>query len=161
MTVTKLPGQIRTEDAYAQGKMLDHSSWQDEPALTRGITPSDIDVVFDNNGRCIFCEISSQHSEWLMIAVGQRRLYESILAPSHCSVLCFHQVPWQTQINTRRDIIRFQILTSPPWGRVLVSPVYEGNNRWQNFVLNWINRTDGPTKLLSMIKKESSPLPRF
>jgi hypothetical protein len=152
MNETK-PGSIFSPEAYARGKMLDHSSWQhprlgDKP-LPRGITASDIDMAvgagisavdisFDNRGKMIIGEISSIAREWRELKPGQRWTYESLVSGSaHCAVLCHHSVPLEEgrKIDTRYDIDSFQIMISDHG--FLTLPVMSGNNKWQRFVFAW------------------------
>jgi len=53
-------GEIIAEQAYAQGKMLDHSGWTG--FLPRNITPSDIDMVIANGQSMMLIEWSSRSS---------------------------------------------------------------------------------------------------
>jgi len=138
------PGSIFSQEAYALGKMLDHSSWwRDPPKLPRGITPSDTDyppipLCFDNNGWVLWCELSSSFSAWHQVQTGQKWLYESILRNSqHFGVLCQHNVrpEMQRPINTRYDIQSFQVML---WDFGYVrSNVITGNGMWQKFVLSF------------------------
>lgn len=141
------PGSVFSEEAYALGKMLDHSSWQDDVKMARGITPSDIDMAIDNNGQIMFCELSSQHRTWSAISEGQRRLYENCIKGAlHCAVLCHHNVRPEEKrmINTRTDIAAFQVMV---WDHaVIYSNVVASNEHWQKFVLDWTNEGSGPLK---------------
>jgi len=150
-------GSIYAEEAYALGKMLDHSSWQhprpgDEP-LPRRITPSDIDmtatggmlsavpIVFDNRGKIVLGELSSHAREWHELNPGQRWTYESLLNSSpHCAVLCHHSVRTEERrlIDTRYDIDSFQVRINDHG--IITLPVVRGNKAnkaWQRFVLGW------------------------
>lgn len=134
-------GGIHAPEAYALGKMLDHSGW----ALPRGITPCDFDVVFDNNGRIIFCELSSSIAAWEDVSVGQRWAYQSAIRKgNHCAALCKHDVkPGDCkQINTRFDICLFQVMIYELQS-FRVSRVIDGNNHWQAFVFGWFANPDG------------------
>lgn len=133
-------GSIFVEDAYAQGKMLDHSGW--DGALTRAITPSDIDMAFDASGKIIFVELSSSCVEWRQIDTGQRLLYErAITGTLHCACLCKHAVPISQQINSRNDVMSFQIMI---WNQgPIYSPIVSGN-KWAGFVERWVNTDNGP-----------------
>jgi hypothetical protein len=147
-------GDVFSEEAYAQGKMLDHSSWlEGDRILPRDITASDIDtvllgkqlsflpVVFDNNGKAILCELSRGNKEWAWLNRGQIWLYESLIRDRpHCAVLCKHNAPCsgpeRRKINTRTDITSFQIMVHDHGGFV-VTKVIEGNEAWQDFVFAW------------------------
>ena len=131
-------GSIQSEEAYAQGKMLDHSSW----SLPRNITPSDVDFHFDANGRILYCELSSHNRLWSDLKDGQCRSYKNMVKNSrHCAVLCLHDVKLPNKINTTTDIIGFSPMI---WhsGHWWFGPFLEGNPRWQTFVQKWIKETD-------------------
>ena len=140
-------GAIRNEAAYALGKMLDHKDWQrGEKRLPRCITPSDADMVFDNYGSGIWCEVSRTRRTWASLERGQRLLYESaILKTNHCAALCKHSVPpdAEREINTRADIESFQImLWSLHHQTLFLTEVFEGNQRWQDFVFSWYEKPE-------------------
>lgn len=96
-------GKILFERAYAQGKMLDHSSWN----LDRGITPSDIDFFVESNGYFLYCELTKNLCDWGQISYGQKiALYRKGLLSDKVVVgLCQHDVPSDRQIDTKNDII--------------------------------------------------------
>lgn len=132
--VTALRGAIHTEAAYAQGKMLDNSSWN----LPRKITPSDFDCVFDNGGRLVLAEFSSSCSEWGELKYGQRLAYESAIKGTHnLAALCKHGVPPDRQINTRNDVDSFQVMFCVA-GDLVLSPLFDGN-RWGRFIESWFS----------------------
>ncbi len=138
------PGSIHSKNAYAQGKMLDHSAWLKDEPLPRGITPSDIDMVIDDNGAMLFNELSSRHHRWHELSTGQRRLYEGLIFQTqHCAVLCKHSVPpaEEREINTRTDIDNFQVMLWQPSG-LFFTEVFHGNSRWQQFVASWFVNAD-------------------
>lgn len=97
-------GSIIAERAYAQGKMIDHSSWN----FTNGRTFSDIDAAFDNNGSLLYVEFARSEVPltWSDISTGQRWLYKSALAnkPGSIAVLACHNVPSDQQINSKSDV---------------------------------------------------------
>lgn len=142
------PGAIIWEEAYAQAKMLDHSGWSG--ILDRRITPSDVDFAFDNRnagGAIIYGELSSSCREWAQLQSGQREFYENCIRDRHhCAVLCKHSVRPEhgRKINTFTDIESFQVMV---WDH---GPVYShaivGNQHWQSFVVQWVNRSDGPMR---------------
>ena len=136
-------GSIHSEHAYALGKMLDHSGWHGQ--LVRGITPSDVDMLFDNNGMIIVCELSSWARDWHELKRGQRWVYEAFIKDRpFFAVLCKHSVKPQTgrQINTQSDIECFHVMA---WDHGPVySGIVEGNEAWRRLVRYWCNRSDGP-----------------
>ena len=139
-------GGIRNVEAYARGKMLDHSSWQKGIKLPRSVTPSDIDIVFDNAGWLLHCEVSSKHTRWEELAKeakGQALLYENLIfQTSNCAALCRHSVPLSERraINSREDINAFQLMLYAPRSGVVYSPVYKGGARWNDFVHSWFGQ---------------------
>lgn len=115
-----MTGRIIVEQAYAQGKMLDHSGWD----LPRG-SLSDMDAIvtqhgiiqnstfMDNNGRMLFIEFSSKHKHWAYLDEGQRRGYASIVRIGKGQVfaaLAYHQVPINKQIKSAVDVISYQLM---------------------------------------------------
>jgi hypothetical protein len=138
-------GKVFSEEAYALGKMLDHSSWQKgERRLPRRITPSDLDIpgvpmVFDAAGALIIGELSRSGATWDNLTKGQRWAYESyIRGTRHCAVVCYHEIRPEEQryIDTRHDMLAFQIMVDD-FG-VITSQLFKGNDRWQNFVFAWM-----------------------
>lgn len=129
-------GSILNEQAYARGKMLNHSGMAGQ--LARRSMPSDIDFVLDNNGAMIFAELSRWANDWNKVQPGQRWLYESLIKTSiHCAVLCKHSVELATgrQIFTWTDIESFQVMI---WHHgAVISEIIEGNQKWQTFVRYW------------------------
>jgi hypothetical protein len=145
-------GAIHAEQAYALGKMLDHSSWQKgDRRLPRNITASDLDIpgvpmVFDNGGMMIFGELSRTRTAWSSLHFGQRFLYENLLRGTpHCAVLCCHEVDAEQgrKIDSRHDIAAFQIMVVD-FGGVATWPLIQSNTRWQDFVFSWMENKQGP-----------------
>ena len=104
-------GAIIAEQAYAQGKMLDHSEWNS--FLPRGITPSDIDAVVANGQHVLFWELSSQHTTWANVSKGQRRLAKDLVLGSngnHWAALVKHSVPKTRTIRTVTDVDSFAVM---------------------------------------------------
>lgn len=133
------PGKIRCEQAYAQGKMMDSSGWYG--FLPRGITPSDVDLYFDNDGQFIFVEFSSHNILWEHLDKGQRLGYWNLIrGTKHIAVLCRHCVPQDTQINTRTDVIGFTVMYD--CGGKMATQTYMGNGVWQNMVKKWFVNPD-------------------
>jgi len=133
-------GDIHSLDAYIRGKLLDHSSWQKgESILPRGVTPSDVDIVWDNRGFAILGELSSQFSEWRSLDKGQREMYEALITGDrHVAALLRHHgaVYNGKKIDSRFDVLTFQIMF---WhgGRVHITKVFNGRERWNRFVFGW------------------------
>lgn len=131
-------GAILVETAYAQGKMLDCSGWGDLP---RGITPSDVDLVFDNAGRILFCELSTQCDKWEDLKRGQRMLYEELVVDArHCAVLLRHSTPTDEQINTKTGIDVFQPMVVADGAHFYRGPLQ--GDKWPGFVKKWFENPD-------------------
>jgi len=134
-------GAVHAELAYAQGKMLNHSGWHG--FLPRSVTPSDVDMFFDNRGRILYCEISRNYSDWVGLAAsprgkGQVLGYQNIIRRTkHLAVLCSHSVPTNRQIDTRNDIHSFQVMT--PTENFALTRVVVGNGFWQKFISDWFD----------------------
>lgn len=146
MAEDKPRGAIYAPAAYAQGKMVDHSSWQrGDWVLPRKITPSDIDFTFlpdqsqfvlDNNGSLIYGELTRGFANWLNVRYGQRLLYENCIRHGpHCAVICQHNVPTTEQIDSRSDVLAFQVMVFD--FKFVRTEVYTDNLRWQNFIKAW------------------------
>jgi len=115
-------GSIRHKARYFQG--FDHSGWGG--VLERNITPSDIDVVFDNklHGRTLFCEFSSSVDLWKDKPSGQRILYMQLLRTTNYSsaaVLCRHNTPADTPVNSLLDVVSFHVMRCVG-GQVVCTP---------------------------------------
>jgi len=135
-------GVIRCEEAYAQGKMLDNSAWN---YLPRGITPSDIDLVFDNAGRMLICELSRHHARWGALrkhAPGQVSLYEILVRRGCTAALLKHSVPSTQTICSRNDIDSFAIMKRNGDG-LFISEKPRDGSEWPAFVDDWFGVTLG------------------
>lgn len=148
MSDDQKPGAIYAVNAYAQGKMLDHSGWHG--ILPRGITPSDIDVVFDNYGDILFCELSSKHATWPAVSRGQLFTYFNAIGPvsRHFAVLLKHSVAGR-QIDSFKDIDSFQVMLRKD-SEALFWPaedrVRDGPDEWQKFVQWWFKDVNAARK---------------
>lgn len=141
--------------AYAMGKMLNHGSWQKgENRLRDAITPSDVDLIFDNAGKILFCEISRHFNNWADLQFGQRFMYESLIRGSkNCAVLCKHSVDWDSNIliDTRHDVECFQPMIYRS-GEILCCELFRGNERWQRFIFGWFENSLGVWEYLASDK---------
>lgn len=135
-------GEIYCAEAYAQGKMINHSAWlNEEPRLPRRITPSDIDsmggchAMFDNGGKIIHVEFSRGLQKWDQGSRGQLMAYKGLVNFSpHCSALCKHSVDTDRQICSRHDVKSFQVMV---WDfGIVTTPIYQGSE-WERFVFAW------------------------
>ena len=139
-------GSVRHAARYKQG--YDHSGWAS--VLPRKITPSDIDVVFDNllNGRQLFCEFTSREALWTEKAHGQRVMYQQVLRTtnySSASVLCFHSVPSNMPIDSLKDVNSFHVMRCVD-GKIIYMPgdqrTFDGS-LWPDFVLSFYGLDNG------------------
>jgi hypothetical protein len=130
-------GEIYSLEHYTRAKLLDHSGWAN---LLRG-TPSDVDMVLDNNGRILFVELNSNTCLWHKIPRGQQRLYEGLVASGQgkhiavCALVC--PEPGR-QIDTLRDVCAFQWLAYIR-GQIIPSKEWSGSH-WKPFVLWWMRK---------------------
>lgn len=128
-------GRILSQEAYAQGKMLDHSSWR----LARGITPSDIDWTVDSNGFVLFAEFQRGVASFSGMSIGQRRMYSSLLNRQGCAVaICGHNVPASRAIDTMNDVSSLEFHYEP--ARVAYREVEDAavaQAMWQGLVQQW------------------------
>jgi hypothetical protein len=146
-------GAIYAEQAYAQGKMLDHSEWFS--ILPRGITPSDIDMVLDNRGRMIFVELTTKYEMFEDLSTGQRILHEGLAkCGKHVSVLGWHDVPSSRQINTFSDISKVSLMFACD-GKIATLNGFT-NFDWQVLVKWWFNLEpdSGPDATLKSLRGE-------
>ena len=109
--MTERRGEVRHRARFAQ--QIEHNGWCD--VLPRSITPSDIDVVFDNmmRSRTLFCEFSSAVFLWDGKEKGQRYLYQQLLKTNNyqnACVLCHHNVPIEKNVNSLRDVVSFHVM---------------------------------------------------
>lgn len=139
-------GSVRHAERYRQG--YDHSGWAS--VLPRRITPSDIDVVFDDylHGRQLFCEFTSRDLVWTDKPPGQRMLYERLLksgSPASACVLCSHDVPAESLINTTQHVTSFHVMRYTPKG-IVFSPgdhqTFDGS-LWVDFVKSFYGLENG------------------
>lgn len=126
--------------------------------LPRGITPSDVDLVFDSLGNILLTELSSQHERWEELERGQVRLYENFVRAGDGKIiaaLCKHSVQGRA-ICTAGDIDSFQVMFlsgSPAFGfSPQVTAVVPGSF-WQRFVCGWV---DNPSKAYKALKAENT-----
>lgn len=122
-------GQVRHMGAYTQAKLLVSDTW-DLPAF---ITPSDIDLVFDNRGHFLACEFARHESSWHELKRGQREVYEALAKKGCLTALCKHSVPIpeippMRLINTRDDVETVEFM----WWDALEGKMkfHRGDNRY-------------------------------
>lgn len=97
-------GRIMVEQAYAQGKMLDHSGLN----LHHGISPMDFDSVIERNGYFLVVEFTRKEPSWDNLDTGQYRAFrEAVKKPGFLLILARHSVPQSQAIETHKDVDEF------------------------------------------------------
>ncbi len=130
---TFTPGGIRCPEAYAQGKMLDHSWWSGN--MRGKITPSDIDMVIESHGCALFCEISREHEQLEDLSVGQRILLKTLarLNGCHCVALLRHGLFSHSKpIDTANDILSATVYFDCGTRSVTLN-----RQEWRAFAVDW------------------------
>jgi hypothetical protein len=125
-------GAIMCVEAYAQGKMLNHSGWNG--VLARGITPSDIDFYVESSGCYLFAEFSRDCVELDCLSRGQQLAYTRLARrPNGDAVaICRHSVPRDREIDTKTDVEACTVYFLGGTKSVLLS-----NDQWQQLVTKW------------------------
>jgi hypothetical protein len=141
-------GAIICRDAYAQGKMLDHSGWN----LARGVTPSDIDIVVESFGCFLWCELTKNACDWDSLKIGQRMLYDSLskIPGNHIVCLARHSVPKGQLVNTFEDVEAVAVR----WACGTKSIVLEKSG-WQTLVTEWVPR---PQQVIASLDRHHAAL---
>ena len=126
-------GGIICREAYAQGKMLDHSAWN----LSRSVTPSDIDMVVDSRGCFLWAELTRKSCDWNNLSTGQRVMYDSLskIPGNHIVCLARHSVPSGELIDTYRDIKEVAVR----WACGSKSLLMDAE-QWRRLVTEWVSR---------------------
>ena len=127
------PGGIRCPEAYAQGKMLDHSWWSGK--MRGKITPSDIDIVIESHGCFLWCEVSRQYKTIEEMPTGQRILLANLsrLAGVHCVAVLYHGLmSGSKEIDTANDIASATVYFDRGTGVATLSP-----EDWRAFATAW------------------------
>jgi hypothetical protein len=145
-------GRILSEQAYAQGKMLDHGNWK----LARGITPSDVDFVVESGGCFLFAEFSRGCGSFDCLSKGQRMMYARLASRrSDIVVVCQHSVPSDRAIDTLADVEAATVYFDGGECSVLID-----NSHWQVIVEHWAESpaqvVEGLCKLWSLHRQASS-----
>lgn len=143
-------GAIICREAYAQGKMLDHSCWH----LARGVTPSDIDMVVESYGCFLFAELTKGGCDWNSLKTGQRILYDSLakIPGNHVVCLARHSVPSGEHVNTYQDIEAAAVR----WACGKKSLLLEAS-QWRVLVTEWVPR---PNQVIGWLNKHYDALKR-
>jgi hypothetical protein len=151
-------GEIHSPEAYARGKMLDHSGWA---FLPRNITPSDLDMVMaeeagadfhmvpmvidnDCRGRILLVELSSYTADWEKIPAGQFLLYQNLVKAGRgvitAALAAFVTPNPGQQIDTLKDICSFSVLFIKGGMRYTYGPIT--GHKWRPFVTWWFQGGD-------------------
>lgn len=141
------PGGIRCPEAYAQGKMLDHSWWAGK--MRGRITPSDIDMVIEAYGCALFCELSRDHASLEDIATGQRILLRTLatLNGGHCVALLRHGLfSMSKPIDTANDIVSATIYFDAGTKKVVLD-----GSEWRDFAIAW---TFNPKQAIDIVLRK-------
>lgn len=136
---TFTPGGIRCPEAYARGKMLDHSWWAGK--MRGRITPSDIDMVVESYGCVMFCEISRDHDRLEFLSRGQRILLRWLakLNGCHCVALLRHGLFSHSRpIDTANDILSATVYFDGGTRVVTLE-----NEEWKLFAIHWTSDPSG------------------
>lgn len=137
-------GAIMCAEAYAQGKMLDHSSW----SLARGITPSDIDFFVESSGCFLWAEFSRENVDIESLSRGQELAYTRLARRPNADAVavCRHSVPTSRQINTAHDVESCTVYFASGTKSVLL-----GNDEWQQLVTKWAANPADATRWLESL----------
>ncbi|WP_417848383.1 hypothetical protein [Thalassoglobus sp.] len=145
MEYVETKGKIYSREAYAQAKMLDHSLWYG--VLPRNITPSDIDMIIDNDGLILFVEFSSKTASWHTLksfSYGQWKCHRNLVfngQGKQFSALCKIKPKPDEDINSMTDIIEFSLMTYDKENDdVRESKLWTGEN-WKTAVQNLLGIT--------------------
>lgn len=141
-------GRIMVEQAYAQGKMLDHSGW----SLARGITPSDIDFTIEASGQFLFAEFSRNCGSTDCLKKGQAMMYRRLCSKSdhNLVVVCSHSVEPDRAIDSRTDVESCTIYFDA--GKRTLSG---DNNTWQWLVESF---TGDPERTIAELREHHERL---
>lgn len=141
-------GAIICREAYAQGKMLDHSGWH----LSRGVTPSDIDMVVESYGCFLWAELTKNACDWGSLKTGQRILYDSLakIPGNHVVCLARHSVPTGELVDTFNDIEAAAVR----WASGTKALLLDGD-QWRVLVAEWVPR---PQQVIGWLDKHHETL---
>jgi hypothetical protein len=142
-------GAIICREAYAQGKMLDHSGWH----LARGVTPSDIDMVVESYGCFLWAELTRNACDWRALKTGQRVMYDSLakIPGNHVVCLARHSVPaGERQVDTYQDIEAAVVRWACGTKSLLLD-----TDQWRVLVTEWVSR---PHQVIGWLDKHHERL---
>ena len=145
-------GGIRCPEAYAQGKMLDHSWWSGQ--MRGKITPSDIDMVVESYGCFLFCELSRDAEGLQAISRGQRIMLSNLvrLPGTHCvAILSHHLFSHSKPIDTAMDIVTATIYFDSGTKSTLLA-----GDEWRAFACHWTHDPAGAVRKHLRAKGDSA-----
>ena len=123
-------GIIRNLNLYFKTKVMDYTGL----SFPRGIKPSDMDALLDNNGQFLFIDYKSWKCSWHDLEYGQRTTYFNLmnLNPEKTRTLIIWHRPEVTGnnngmvcLNPARDTIAFQEIAIHD-GHAVVNGWYHG-----------------------------------
>lgn len=132
-------GGIRCPEAYAQGKMLDHSWWSGQ--MRGKITPSDIDMVVESYGCFLFCELSRDAEELEHLSRGQRIMLSNLarVPGTHCVAILTHGLFSRSKaIDTAMDVSTATIYFDGGTRNKLLTA-----EEWREFACHWTHDPSG------------------
>jgi len=134
-------GRIMVEEAYAQGKMIDHSSW----VLDRGCNFCDVDMLLDSKGCCFWCFLERTKNR-KTLSKGQRIVFDTLsnLNGYHIAAVLRHSVDVKERINSRFDIQEAEVWFDRGQRQVLLN-----NEQYQRLVCAWATN---PYKALNRLR---------
>jgi hypothetical protein len=136
------PGGIRCPEAYAQGKMLDHSWWYGQ--MARGITPSDIDMVIESYGCFLFCELSRSTNSLYELSRGQRLMLVALsrIQGVHAVAILRHELFSQSKaVCTATDIVSARVYFHGGTENCVLN-----GDSWRGFASHWTRDPAGAVR---------------
>lgn len=133
------PGGIRCPEAYAQGKMLDHSWWFGN--MRGKITPSDIDMVVESYGCFLWCELSRDAESIAELSRGQRIMLTNLsrIPGVHCVAVLRHGLLSQSKaIDTAMDVQCAAVYFDGGTRKVVLD-----GDEWRAFASHWTHDPAG------------------
>lgn len=142
---TFTPGGIRCPEAYAQGKMLDHSWWSGK--MRGRITPSDIDAFVESYGCVLWWEVTRDAERLDDIAAGQRIAMRNFLGFGgiHAVAILRHGLMSHSKpIDTANDIKEATVYFDGGTRHAVLD-----TEQWKAFACDWtFNAKDAIDKWL-------------
>ena len=135
-------GTIHNIDLYLESKIYDNSDWD----LPRGCKPSDMDQIYDNNGRMLFVDWKSYHVNFAGgednggLKTGQRRLHFNLVEMGKGEVFSVIAIYNHTgkPINSMKDCKEFQVLFYNKDTQEVQWTEFHDGKYWSTFVRRYI-----------------------